>query len=567
METIKACLHNKIKKEPNLKFLDKFFKELPELELYLVGGMVRDLIYKKPTSKDYDFIARKVEISTLIDTLRKFGNVDLVGRNFGVLKFTPYDSTLKEAIDIALPRKEFALGTGGYRDFKAQADENLTIKEDLSRRDLTINAIAWNIKKQEIIDPFDGQDDLNKKRVRCVGKASDRLQEDYSRMLRAIRFACRFNFEIEEKTWAAIKKLMPKINDTRINAEGKKERVVPMETIAKEILKALKENPLKAVKLLDESGALKKIMPEVLTMKGVEQPRNFHSEGDVWQHTLYLLDKIESKEFRAEFNRAHLKPAFILACFLHDLGKPSTFASAKETGDRIRFNNHDKVGADLARQICKRLRLSDDDTQLVSFVIEKHMVPMTAKIEEIKNTTLEKLFMRDYGRELLMLIYLDSISTVQEDGNVDLTNYKKIKARVSAIEKLSKEKGEILPDLLSGNEIMAALKINPGKQIGWLKDALREEQLSQKISTKKQALIWLKKIIPKQNSGLVVVISGPTGVGESTVTKKLLERFSNSVRLVTVTSRPRRAGEVNGRDYFFVSKDKFLNLIENKQAA
>jgi putative nucleotidyltransferase with HDIG domain len=493
MSTIKSRLTEKLQNEPNLNFLKPLFKELPGLELYLVGGMVRDIIYKKPTSKDFDFIARKIDIATLIDKLRQYGDVDLVGRNFGVLKFTPTDSTLREAIDIALPRKEFALGTGGYRDFKAQADENLSIEEDLSRRDLTINAIAWDIKKQEIIDPFGGQDDLNNKCVRAVGKPEERLQEDYSRMLRAIRFACRFDFEIEEKTFNAIKKLMPKINDTRINSEGKKERVVPMETIGKEILKALKENPVRAVELLDDCGALKQIMPEVLTMKGVEQPTNFHSEGDVWTHAILILKNLEDKGFRQEFAHAHLKPEFVLCCLLHDIGKPTTFVSAEKSGDRIRFSNHDKVGADLARQICNRLKLSADQTKMIDFVIQKHMIPMMGKIDEMKNTTIEKTFMGKHGKELLMLIYLDSISTVKADGAVDLQNYRDIKERVHVLESLPNKKGAALLDLLTGDEIMKILKIKPGKDVGLAKTALREEQLAQRLSSKEQAIAWLKQ--------------------------------------------------------------------------
>jgi poly(A) polymerase len=311
-------------------------------------------------------------------------------------------------------------------------------------------------------------------------------------MLRAIRFACRFDFEIEEKTFTAIKKLMPKINDMRINADGKKERVVPMETISKEILKSLKEDPIKAVKLLDESGALQEIMPEVSTMKGVQQPTNFHSEGDVWTHSLLVLKNLEDKGFKSEFSRAHIKPEFILACFLHDLGKPETFVSAEETGDRIRFNNHDRVGAELARKICNRLKLSADATKMINFVIEKHMIPMMSNINEMKNTTIEKTFMGEHGRELMMLIYLDSISTVKDDGSVDLQNFYDIKERVRQLESLPEKPGDKLPDLLTGDEIMKALALKPGKEVGAVKNALREEQLAQRITSKEQALAWLK---------------------------------------------------------------------------
>ena len=493
MDQIKTRLSEKIKNESNLGLLKKLFKDLPNLDLYLVGGMVRDLLYKKQTAKDYDFVAGNITAEDLKKSLGKYGNLDLVGRNFGVFKFTPENSTLHEAIDIALPRRDLSFGTGGYRDFDAQTDPQLKIETDLARRDLTINAIAWDIKKQALIDPFDGQKDLKNGIIRTVGKPEERFQEDYSRLLRAIRFACRFNFQIEENTWQALKKLMPKINDERQNKAGKTERVVPMETISAEIFKSLKENPSAAVELLDASGALKEIMPEALTMKGVEQPKNFHAEGDVWQHSLLMLKKIKSPEFRQEFPHTHLNPALILAIFLHDIGKPLTFKSAEETGDRIRFNGHDQQGAILAKKICARLKLSSEDTNLVQFVIEKHMIPMTADIAKIKNTTIEKTFMSKYGKELMMLIYLDSIGTVAKDGSVDLSNYLAIKNRVAKLEARQKQKDKLLPDLLTGMEIMDELRIKPGKIIGQIKEMLRENQLSGEINDKDQARKWLNE--------------------------------------------------------------------------
>jgi len=270
-----ARFNKKLEGEPNLRFLESLFKELPKMELYLVGGMVRDTIIKHPTSKDYDFIARGANWDELVHALQKFGHVDCVGRNFGVIKFMPHDSTLREAIDIALPRVEFAEGTGGSRDVEAQSDPSLTVAEDLSRRDLTINAMAWDMRKHELLDPFNGQADLKAGLIRCVGKPEARFQEDYSRILRAMRFACRFDFQIEEQTWSALTKIMTKINNIRDvkvvdvirrkialckkPAEKEKlqshlaeqtmsdpnqtmaEYIVPRETVAKELLKTLKE--------------------------------------------------------------------------------------------------------------------------------------------------------------------------------------------------------------------------------------------------------------------------------------------------------------------------------------
>src|SRR3989338_128334 len=314
----------------NQPFAKQLARRYLKAEIFLVGGAVRDLMLDRPT-KDFDFVIREVNKNDLENFLKKFGKVDLVGKRFGVFKFKPRGWTGEE-IDIALPRTEHSLNfSGAYRDFKIQSKANLKIEDDLSRRDFTINAMAIkisqistpkahppraeNLKSQNyLVDPFGGLNDLNKKIIRTVGKPELRFKEDYSRMLRAIRFACQLNFKVEPKTWQTLKTKIKNL-DKKINGE----RVIPYEVIAKELNKAIIANPVSAIKLLDESGALKILMPELLKMKKCPQPKIFHNEGDVWTHTLLALEKLNSPAFKKEFFGKKISPEVIWGVIYHDL--------------------------------------------------------------------------------------------------------------------------------------------------------------------------------------------------------------------------------------------------------
>ncbi|MFH0804918.1 MAG: hypothetical protein V1916_01845 [Patescibacteria group bacterium] len=251
-------------------FLGRLQKKFPTAEVFLVGGIVRDALLNRP-SKDYDFVVRNVPLPKLRQFLASQGHVDLVGKNFGVLKFIPRGFTGSEAIDIALPRTEHSLLTGGYRDFKVQSDPRLPIELDLARRDFTINALAFDVQKKILIDQFVGQADLKNKIIKTVGKPSERFSEDYSRILRGLRFACQLGFTIEPNSRASIKKLTSKLNEKRDGGY-----VVPRETISRELIKSFVANPALALDLYDQSGALKVLAPELLKMKKCPQPANFH---------------------------------------------------------------------------------------------------------------------------------------------------------------------------------------------------------------------------------------------------------------------------------------------------
>ncbi len=225
-----------------LSFVSDFFADHPTAELYLVGGMVRDLLMKRRVQDvDFDFVIRKMEPTKLEEWFAKLGTIDFVGKTFGVYKFN-------QTIDIALPRTEQAHAEtkGGYKEFDIQSNADLPIEDDLSRRDFTMNAMAINVQTGELIDLFGGVEDINKQIIRAVGDPNKRFEEDLSRMLRAIRFAAELHFTIEEKTFEAIKQHAKKIM----------EPIVPRETVGSELAKALARNPSGAIDWLIKTNMM-----------------------------------------------------------------------------------------------------------------------------------------------------------------------------------------------------------------------------------------------------------------------------------------------------------------------
>ncbi len=477
-----------LKRKKELSFIAQLQKKYPTAEIFLVGGIVRDTLLSMP-SKDYDFVVRNILTSKLLAFLKTKGWVDIVGKKFGVLKFTLKGS--KDQIDIALPRTEHAFKTGGYRDFDVQSDYKLPIERDLSRRDFTINALAYNWQTNEVIDLYQGLSDLKNKIIKTVGRPEDRFQEDYSRMLRAIRFSCQLNFKIENKTWSAIKKL-----SSKINKKVKGDFIVPRETIAKELVKAFVHNPAKAFQLFDQSGLTKQLMPELLKMKNCPQPKNFHSEGDVWQHTLMCLKNLQSNKFRKKFNDLPLTRELVLAMVFHDLGKPYTIK--KE--DRLRFNNHDTKSAELATAILNRLKISNAevDVDKINWLCRKHMIASHTKKSPMKKTTLEKYFFHETnpGFDLIRLTYADVMATIpQKTKKPDFREYKFLEMQITALEKIMSKKKTLPKVIINGHEIMKYFHLPSGKQIGNLLINLREEQLKGQVKTKKQAYAYLKKYV------------------------------------------------------------------------
>jgi len=508
-----ACLvENLLQKAKGLKsshlFLRDFENHFNEGEAYLVGGAVRDFLMGRDT-KDADFLIRNIPASALHPFLSQYGKASFVGKNFGVYKFIPAGEI--DEIDIALPRTERSFSyKGGYRDFSIETNPNLPVEEDLKRRDFTVNAIALDMKRFCLIDPFGGMEDLEARLLRAVGEPSVRFSEDHSRLLRGLRFACQFDFSFDPATQDALFAKIALLNAKREDGTY----IVPRETIAKEFLKALCCNPVRMFDLWDQSGAFSQLIPELLKMKGCPQPIQFHSEGDVWIHTRLALEQLTSDRFKAEF-QDYFDAEIALSVLLHDVGKPDTIQTPEKDGaDRIRFNGHDHVGARIARDVVKRLKLSSlprssryyIDEDALAWLIEKHLVLVSGDVNAMRAATIEKYFLNPQtpGQKLMQLIFCDGNATIslQESEKSPLSHipemrhYYQLKARLEKMKLLGRGKAGGPVPILSGREVMALLEISAGPHVGKYLAALREEQLSGRVTNKDEAAYFLKRNSP-----------------------------------------------------------------------
>jgi len=547
--------------QPYFGWITKLLEAHPDAEIFLVGGAVRDAALTRPT-KDYDFVVRGVQARHLQEFLGTAGIVNLVGRTFGVYKFIPdagyeeFKAAGFEPFDVALPRTEHAWGTGGYRDVEVQSDHELPIEKDLSRRDFTINAMAIKLALHvtrytlhDMTDPYHGMDDINARVIRAVGDPKERFEEDYTRMLRGLRFACELHFAIEPATFDALKTVMPRINDKRANMQQPvlsplAEFVAPREVVSRELLRAFYANPVGAFDLYDQSGAFEMLMPALLKMKGCPQPEEFHSEGDVWTHTRLALHALESEEYKKMFGDPdpHYNALLVMAILFHDVGKPPMLRTPEEDGvdpapfpimavvddvdvseaasrlilnakqrqteerggaSRIRFDEHDTVGAEMAREIARSLVLSimvegplHVDYDFLALLIKHHLILLHTKAEDFKASTVEKYFFNPKfpGDALLRLAFCDGSASIPKDGGVpSLQNFRDMLARIKRMETAVREKRISPKPLINGDEIMTLLKIPAGPGVGEILQTLKEEQLSARITTKDEAIEWLKK--------------------------------------------------------------------------
>ena len=298
--------------------------------------------------------------------------------------------------------------------------------------------------------------------------------------------------------------LMPRLNDER-EREGKQERVTPYETIAAEFIKSLKADPVRTLDLWDETGAIREILPELLTMKGCEQSKDFHSEGDVWTHTRLVLAKLMSKEFQDFFDGAKPDAETILATLFHDIAKPKTQArkTMADGKERITFYGHEQEGATMVAAICERLRFSAApkagiNHENVVWLVKHHLFPNHPP-EHLKKTTLEKMFFNSNvpGAKLLHVAFADASASVREDGTVDLERLHAFQEElISLASVMSTEKKPALPPpLLNGNEIMELRAMPAGRAVGTILNELREQQLTGAITTRDEAIAFVQKFV------------------------------------------------------------------------
>jgi poly(A) polymerase len=417
-------------------------------QAYFVGGCVRDILLGRGPA-DYD-----VATDATPDRVQQlFPGSLAVGARFGVIVVieTSADGDSLQ-VEVATFRSDIGYSDGRHPDQVAYAE---TAQEDVKRRDFTINALLLDPQTNEVLDFVGGRDDLRAGVIRAIGKAEDRFREDKLRMVRAVRFAARFGYAIEGATFAAIVKLAPEIHQ------------VSAERIRDELTKVLTEGQARrGFELLDETGLLRELLPEVARMKGVEQPPQFHPEGDVWIHTLLMIEQLQSG----------CSPTLAWGVLLHDVGKPPTFKPPAGPNGRIRFDEHVEVGTRMAEEICRRLRFSNEDTAQIAALVEDHM--RFKDVPQMKPATLKRFVRLDRFEEHLELHRLDCISS---HGHLD--NYEFVRRFV---EETPPE--EVRPPRLLTGDDLVQLGYRPGPAFKAILQAVEEAQLDGAVSTRQDAL-------------------------------------------------------------------------------
>jgi poly(A) polymerase len=443
---------------------------------YFAGGCVRDLLLgREPADFDVSTDATPQQVMQI------FPQTFAVGEQFGVvlvpeLVLTGADarrSTTEKGkgavIEVATFRSDV-----GYSDGRHPDEVRFTKdpREDVQRRDFTINGmlldpLASDKTTNEVLDFVGGREDLKAGIVRAIGEPERRFAEDKLRMLRAVRFAARFNYTIDPATMSAIQKLAPQIHQ------------VSCERVREELTKMLTEGRARrAFELLDTSGLLPEVLPEIAAMKGVEQPPQYHPEGDVFVHTLLLLEKLP----------AGYSKTLAWGALLHDVGKPPTFRVAP---DRIRFDSHVEVGVKMAAEICRRLRFSNDETDRILALVENHM--RFADVQRMKQSTLKKFLRLPAFDEHLELHRIDCLSS---HGQLDSYEYSREQLR-----SLPPEAIRPAP-LITGRDLIEA-GYEPGPRFKEMLSAVEDAQLEGRLASREAAMEYVLREFPVIDRGFL----------------------------------------------------------------
>ena len=433
-----------------------FVKAFPKANLYLVGGALRDLLLLRPL-KDLDFVVQNISPLSLEKWFKTRGTLCFIGTRFGVYQFkTQKKKTL--SVDIAFPRTEKKQSTsqGGYREFIFDVNPSLLIEEDLCRRDFTINSMAYDLKQKKIIDPFDGMKDLQKKCIRAVGIPGERFEEDLSRMLRAIRFACELNFSVEKKTMKSIYTLAPRLQNKK-----HEHFIVPRETIGKEFLKGFFANPLHCLELYKKTGLLSILFQKTILAKENKKTLTYlckkSSSLDVLLTSLFFWNKSEQ-----------------LA------------ANVMKTYHFSLFPKEDK------RHICR---------ETVHWLLKQAFFIEQNDPKTLSYCQYEALFFLERGKKLIDL--LEGIACGMSEKK-QKTLKQKIRWIKQQKNKISKNThtlpGKNIPFLIDGNDVLKEYPIVSGPQIGEILNNIREEQLKGTIKTQRQALKWVREHANETNT-------------------------------------------------------------------
>jgi poly(A) polymerase len=415
-------------------------------QAYWVGGCVRDLVMGHQPF-DYDVATD----ATPEQVLRLYPGSLTVGAHFGVVAVPQTGGS----IEVATFRSD-----GRYADGRHPSEVRYakTPQDDVRRRDFTINGLLYDPIEDCVLDYVNGQADIRACRIRTIGDPFERFEEDHLRMLRAVRLAARLGFNLDPAAREAIRHLAPQIQDTSA------------ERVRDEILKILTEgSPRRGFELLDETGLLREVLPEIKALQGVAQPPQFHPEGDVWVHTMMMLDGLRSPT-----------PTLALGVLLHDVGKPPTFT----VRERIRFDNHVEVGAKMAQEICHRLRLSSRETERVMQLVRHHL--RFKDLPRMRRSTQLRFLRMEGFEEHLELHRLDCLASHRDLANYEMA--RRVLAETPA--------EQIKPQPLLRGDDLIAQGYKPGPVFKQILQAVEDAQLEGNIQSREQALQLVAEQFP-----------------------------------------------------------------------
>jgi poly(A) polymerase len=423
-------------------------------QAFLVGGCVRDLeLGREPADYDVCTDARPERVQEL------FPRSLAVGAKFGVILVLE-DSERENStqVEVATFRSDIGYSDGRHPDHVVYSD---TPQEDVQRRDFTINGLLMDPAKGEILDYVGGRADLRHGILRAIGDPHLRFSEDKLRMLRAVRFAARFGFVIEPETLKAAQNLAVQITQ------------VSPERIRDELTKLLTEGAARhGFELLDQTGLLAVVLPDISRMKGVEQPPQFHPEGDVWIHTRMMLEKLPP----------HCSSTLAWGVLLHDVGKPPTFAPATGPGTRIRFDGHTEVGTRMAEHICRALRFSNDDIEQIAALVANHM--RFKDVQQMRTATLKRFVRLPKFAEHLELHRLDCLAS---HGSLDAYTFVQRFLVETPPEKVYP------PKLVTGDDLKT-MGLVPGPRFREILLAVEEAQLEGRLQDRESALQFARSL-------------------------------------------------------------------------
>ena len=446
---------------------------------FFVGGCVRDFLMNIQP-RDYD-IATSAQPN---EVMQLFSETIDIGEKFGV-------------IQVMEGEQSFAVATfrsdGNYDDGRHPTEVRYSLdpKLDVQRRDFTINGLYYDPLTQNLFDFVGGQQDIQSQIIRTIGSPEERFKEDKLRLIRAIRFSAQFGYALETKTRSAILKQAPNIIE------------VSPERIHDELVKILTEGYSElAINALNENQLLAHILPDVAALRGIEQPPQFHPEGDVWTHTMKLLKLMDQTKIsrgiikssgkpvsnsnvvkntvqKTELKKIEISPypsmTLAMATLLHDIGKPKTY----EKKDRIRFNGHAKLGAEMALEICQQLRFSKRQQKLITELIRDHL--KFKDLAQMRPSTLRRFLGQEGFSEHLELHRLDCLGS---HGNLD--NWKLANHSLSNL-----QPEEIHPPVLLTGKDLIEMGYLPGPVFKEILNSLKNAQFENELKTSQQAKQWV----------------------------------------------------------------------------